>query len=122
MRRQSEERARQSLALDALASKLGLEASADEIEEEFARAGAEDPEAMVEQFRAAGNLPAVRESIKRTKALNWLVENAAVTEVDEIAERRAVQAKKGSKKADGEKKTAKKSTKKAASKKDDDKE
>ena len=119
MRRQSEERARQSLALDALAAKLGLTAEADDIEAEFARAGAEDPEAMVEQFRAAGNLPAIRESIKRTKALNWLVENAKVTEVDEIAERRAAEgkdAKKGAKKASA-KKTAKKSEKKDADKK-----
>ena len=34
-------------------------------------------------------MPAVRESIKRTKAVDWLVENAKVNIVDEVAERRA---------------------------------
>ena len=34
-------------------------------------------------------MPAIRESIRRTKALNWLVENAPVTIVDEIAEQAA---------------------------------
>ncbi len=43
----------------------------------------------MKQWRDAGRLPAVRESVKRTKALNWLVDNAAVTEVDEVARRRA---------------------------------
>ena len=86
---QSAERARQSLALDALAAHLGLEATAEEVAEEFEKAGADDVESMVEQWRVAGRLPAVRESVKRTKALNWLVDNAQVTEVDEVARRRA---------------------------------
>ena len=34
-------------------------------------------------------MPAIRESIRRTKAVKWLSENATVTEVDEIAEARA---------------------------------
>ena len=35
------------------------------------------------------SLPAIRDSIKRTKALDWLVENAKVTVKDEVAERAA---------------------------------
>ena len=46
----------------------------------------------MKEFKDAGRMPAVRESIKRTKAVNWLVENAKVTEVDEVAERRAKRA------------------------------
>ncbi|MBR3384878.1 MAG: hypothetical protein IKG69_06725, partial [Atopobiaceae bacterium] len=85
------ERARQSLALDALAKHLNLEATVEEVKEEFAKAGAE-VESLYEQFKKAGNLPAVRESIRRTKALNWLTENVKVNIVDEIAEKRAAEA------------------------------
>ncbi len=91
LRKQAEERARQSLALDALAKHLNIEATVEEVKEEFAKAGAE-VESLYEQFRKAGNLPAVRESIRRTKALKWLTENAPVNYVDEVAERRAADA------------------------------
>ena len=88
---QAEERARQSLALDALAAHLGLEATEDDIHEEFEKAGVEDVDASVEQWRSEGRLPAIRDSIRRTKALDWLVENAQVTIVDEVAERAAAE-------------------------------
>lgn len=90
LRKQAAERARQSLALDALAKHLNLEATVEEVKEEFAKAGAE-VEGLYEQFKKAGNLPAIRESIRRTKAVQWLVENANVTEVDEVAERAAAE-------------------------------
>lgn len=83
---QADERARQSLALDALVRKLGIEATEDEVLEEFKKSGAEDPEALMAQWKSEGRLPAVRESVRRTKALDWLVENAEVTIKDEIAE------------------------------------
>ena len=86
---QADERARQSLALDAVAAKLGLEASEEDVENEFARAGIEDVKKSVAQWKKEGRLPAVRDSIKRTKALDWLVENAQVTVKDEVAERAA---------------------------------
>ena len=89
VREQADERARQSLALDAVARHLGLEVSEDELAEEFGKSGVEDPEASLKEFRDAGRLPAVREALLRNKALNWLVENATVTEVDEAAQRRA---------------------------------
>ena len=87
LRVQAEERARQSLALDSLAAKLGVEVSEDEIREEFEKAGVEDVDASVKQWRDEGRLPAIRDSIRRSKALDWLVENANVTIVDEVAER-----------------------------------
>lgn len=89
LRQQAEERARQSLALDALAKHLGVEVTEEDIENEFKKAGAQDVAAQMEQFRAQGQMPAIRESIRRTKALEWLVENAEVTVVDEIAEKMA---------------------------------
>ena len=84
---QAEEHARQSLALDALAAKLKVEATAEDIKAEFERAQLPNIEETLKSFKEAGQLPAIRESIKRSKALNWLVDNAKVTEVDEIAER-----------------------------------
>lgn len=88
LREQAEERARQSLALDALAQHLGLEATEDDVKDEFQKAGVPDAKAAYKQFKDEGRLPAVRESIKRTKAVDWLVENAQVTVVDEIAQQR----------------------------------
>lgn len=86
---QADERARQSLALDAVAQKLGLEASDEDVDNEFARAGIEDVKSTVAQWKKDGRLPAIRDSIKRTKALDWLVDNAKVTVKDEVAERAA---------------------------------
>ena len=89
LRVQAEERARQSLALDAVAAKLGLEVNEDEVRGEFERAGVEDVEASYKQWKDEGRLPAIRDSIRRTKALDWLVENCKVNVVDEVAERAA---------------------------------
>lgn len=86
---QAAERARQSLALDALAKKLSLEVTEEDVRKEFEDAGVKDVNASMKEFKEAGRMPAVRETVKRSKAVDWLVENAKVTEVDEIAERRA---------------------------------
>ena len=86
LREQADERARQSLALDALADHLGLTATEEDVTAEFERAGVPDVEAAMKDFLNEGRLPAVRESIRRTKAVQWLVDNAEVTTVDEIAE------------------------------------
>lgn len=92
LNQQAEERARQSLALDALAKHLGLEAEADDVRAEFEKAGVKDVDASIKEFKEAGRMPAVRETIKRSKAVQWLVDNAKVNEVDEVAERRAKRA------------------------------
>lgn len=86
---QAEERARQSLALDALATELQFEVSDEDIRSEFVKANVEDVDGSIKEFIAEGRMPAVRQSIRRTKAVTWLVDNAQVTEVDEIAEARA---------------------------------
>jgi trigger factor len=85
---QADERARQSLALDALARELKLEATEDDIADEFKAAGSDDVKAAIKGFMDEGRMPAIRDSIKRTKAVDWLVDNAKVTEVDEVAKRR----------------------------------
>lgn len=86
---QAAERARQSLALDALAKEKGFDATEQDVRDEFEKASVENVDDSIDQFRKDGRLSAVRESIRRTKAVAWLVENATVTEVDEVAERRA---------------------------------
>ena len=86
MRAQAAERARQSLALDALARHLGLEATEEDIDNEIAEAGITDEKqaaAMRQQLVDEGRVPAVRSSIKRGKALDWLLDNLNVTEVEE---------------------------------------
>ncbi len=85
LHRQADDVARESLALDALAKHLGVEVTEDDVNAEFERAGVKDVEASKAEFVADGRMPAVRESIRRSKAVDSLVENAKVTEVDEAA-------------------------------------
>lgn len=85
LHRQANDVARESLALDALARNLKVEVTDEDIDAEFANAGVEDVEAAKAAFLADGRMAAIRDSIRRTKAVEWLVENAQVTEVDEVA-------------------------------------
>ena len=89
LHRQANDVARESLALDALARHLEIEVSDEDVDKEFADAGVEDVEASKAQFVADGRMPAVRDSIRRSKAVDWLVENAKVTGVDEYAKKDA---------------------------------
>ena len=86
LHRQANDVARESLALDALARELKVEVTDEDVDKEFADAGVEDVEASKASFIADGRMPAVRDSIRRSKAVDWLVENAKVTEVDEYAQ------------------------------------
>lgn len=85
LHRQANDVARESLSLDALARNLKVEVTDEDIDAEFANAGVEDVEAAKAAFLADGRMAAIRDSIRRTKAVEWLVENAQVTEVDEVA-------------------------------------
>ena len=89
LHRQANDVARESLALDALARHLEIEVSDEDVDKEFVDAGVEDVEASKAQFVTDGRMPAVRDSIRRSKAVDWLVENAKVTEVDEYAKKDA---------------------------------
>ena len=86
---QADDVARESLALDALARELKVEVTEEDVDKEFQSAGVEDPDTVRERFVAEGRMPAVRDSIRRSKAVDWLVENAKVTEVDETAKTEA---------------------------------
>ena len=85
LHRQANDVARESLALDALARELKIEVTEEDVTAEFENAGVKDVEASKAEFIADGRMPAVRESIRRSKAVDHLVENAQVTEVDEAA-------------------------------------
>ena len=86
LHQQANDVARESLALDSLAKHLDVQVNDDDVTEEFKNAGVEDVEASKAEFVSDGRMPAVRDSIRRSKAVDWLVENAKVTEVDEAAE------------------------------------
>ncbi len=103
---QAEDVARESLAIDALAKHLGLEVSDKDVDDAIAASGVEDPKATKADFEKQGKLPSIKDYVLRTKAIEWLVENAKVTEVD-IVGRKAE-----------EKKTKKAPAKKAADKKE----
>ena len=82
---QADDVARESLALDSLARELNIEVTDEDIDNEFKNAGVSDVEARKAEFVAEGRIPALRDSIRRSKAVDHLVENAKVTEVDATA-------------------------------------
>ena len=119
LQKQAVDIARESLALDALAAHMGIEVAEEDIDAEFKKAGVEDWEATKAEFLADGRMPAIRVSIRRNKAIDWLLETAVVTVSDEPepqpeAEAEAAPAEEEAPK----KKAAKKTTKKAAKKAD----
>lgn len=97
---------KQNLALDAWARHAGIQVTDEEIVDEFKHSGAQDPDALYEEWKAQGRLYVVREGILRGKALEALLAEAEVEEVEKLSE--PEEEKKPAKKA------AKKSSKKAA--------
>ncbi|MDO5358587.1 trigger factor [Slackia faecicanis] len=73
---------KQNLALDAWARHAGIEVSDEEIVEEFKNSGAQDPDALYAEWKAQGRLHIVREGIMRGKALEALLAEADVEEVE----------------------------------------
>lgn len=82
-KKQAADIVRQDLALDAWARHFEIEATEEEVHDEFARADLDDPAAVEAEWRKEGRLPMIRESIRRSKAIRDLVEKAKVTEVVE---------------------------------------
>lgn len=116
MQMQATDIARESLALDALVRHMGIEATEEDIDEEFKKAGVADWEAAKAEFLADGRMPAIRVSIRRNKAIDWLLESAVVTisdEPEQPAEEKAEEKVAEEPKKKAAKKTTKKSTKKA---------
>lgn len=107
LKAQSADHVKEELALEAWARHNNMEVTDEDISAEFAKTGVEDPAALEQEWREAGRLHLIRTGLLRQKAIEDLMENAQVTEVDFAA------------KAAEEKKPAKKTTKKKAAKKDE---
>ncbi len=111
LQRQATDIARESLALDALVADKGFDCTDEDVDEEFKKSGVEDWESVKEQFNEEGRMPAIRVSIRRNKAIDWLLETAIVTISDEPEPAKGDDADKA------EEKPAKKTTKKRTTKK-----
>ena len=96
---------KENLALDAWARHAGIEVTDEDILDEFKNSGAEDTDALFAEWKSQGRLHIVREGIMRGKALEALLKEADIEEVEQLAEK--AEEKKPAKKA------AKKSSKKA---------
>ena len=92
LERQANDIARESLALDALVRAKGFECTEEDIDEEFKKSGVEDWESVKKEFLADGRMPAIRVSIRRNKAIDWLLESAEVTISDEPDEPKEAEA------------------------------
>ena len=108
----------QDLALDAWARHADIQITDEEISEEFVKSGAEDPEELEAEWRSSGRMAMLRAGMRRSKAIEQILETLEVTELapgEKMPERKPKDDKKGAKK------DAKKGSKKAASKAADDK-
>ncbi len=85
---QALDEAKLQLALDAWARNKGIVASDEDVSEEFAKAGLEDPAATEKEWRDSGRLYLIREGIERAKASEDILDTAEVTEVDYAAKAR----------------------------------
>ncbi|MDI6713091.1 MAG: trigger factor [Anaerosomatales bacterium] len=107
IRRQAELRVREELALEALFRAAGLALTDEDVEQavmQMADGDAEQARRLREQLESAGTLPILKESIRQTKAFEWLMANVEVKDEEPPAEQPA------------EDKPKKRRTKKAADK------
>ncbi len=93
---QAADTTKQDLALDAWARHFEITASEQDIKDEFTHSGAQDPEALYEEWRVSGQLHMVRQGILRTKSVLNLMDTAVVTELEPAKK----EAKKKTKKAE----------------------
>lgn len=100
IKKQAADTVTQNLALDAWARNAGLTVTDEEVADEFKNSGAKDADKLFAEWKAEGRLHIVREGILRGKALEALLRDADIVEVDLP-------------KAEDEKKPAKKASKKA---------
>ena len=80
VKQQAQDMAKQDMALDSYAAHAGIEATDDDILDEFEKSGVADPAGMMEEWRKNGQMYLVRQGILRQKAAQELVDNAVVTE------------------------------------------
>ena len=86
VKKQAEDVAKQDLALDAWARNKGIVITEEELDIEFARAGAADPAALKEEWRNNGQLYLIRQGMLRQRAVIDVIETAVVTEMDLVSE------------------------------------
>ena len=82
---EAHDHARESVALDALVRHMGIEVEDGDIDEQLTGTSITDVDAFVAEAEEAGRMPALRRSVKRSKALEWVRDNAIVTIVDPAA-------------------------------------
>ena len=84
---------RVDLALRSVAEAESIEATDDDIDDEIAKvatSSGEKPERLRRQLERNGAIPAVRQDLRRAKALEWLIENAEVVDPNGKAVDRAL--------------------------------
>lgn len=111
VKQQAVDTAKQDLALDAWARHAGMTATDEEVSAEFAKSGAENPKALEEEWRRTGRLHLVRAGILRTNAIEQVMEQARVTELEPATADEVKEEKKAAKKPAAKKKAAKKEEK-----------
>jgi len=92
IRRQAELRVREELALEALFRAAGLALTDEDIEQAIlgmADGDSEQARRLREQLESAGTLPILKESIRQTKAFEWLMANLEVKDEEPPAEQPA---------------------------------
>ena len=103
---QAADTVKQNLALDAYARHNGIEVSDEEVVNEFKTSGAKDADKLYEDWKKQGRLHIVREGILRGKALEALLKEADIEEVE--APKQEEEEKKPAKKASSKKSSKKK--------------
>ena len=87
LKAQSADQVKEELALEAWARHNNMEITDADVTAEFAKTGVEDPAALEQEWRDAGRLHLIRTGLLRQKAIEDLMENANVTEVDFAAKK-----------------------------------
>lgn len=82
VKKQAADQAAEELALEAWAHHAGIEVTDEDVSEEFAKAGLEDPKKTEEEWRRTGRLYMIREGILRAKAMENVIDTAKITEVE----------------------------------------
>ncbi len=85
LRVEAQDHACESVALDALVRHMGIEVEDGDIEEQLKGTSITDVDAFVKEAEENGRMPALRRSVKRSKALEWVRDHAEVTIVDSAA-------------------------------------
>lgn len=110
LKKQAKDVTEQDLALDAWARHAKIEIADAEISEEFAKSGVDDPRELEKEWRESGRIAMLRAGMKRTRALDLVLESL---KVEELKPGEKLGEKKPAKKAAAKKAPSKKAATKA---------